>query len=623
MIVTRNAILLTALFILQSLNILAENNCFKAYPNYIVVNAQTFAPPISQITCECWIKANSLENWAAPFSYLTDNYHEESGFAFAFFAGQLRFMLKTENMRGDEWNYNPAANVEIGQWTHFAGTYDGETIKIYKNGELIERKTTSGRINWQFKPSGFHIGAFKDINEKIVYDGEIDEVRIWNTARSSYEINQFKNQPLNGKEEGLVAYYNFDIDNNSFIKDYSPSNLNGKLNIAAQEHLFFPSGAMITPMLQHVEIISPSSFNIEWETSESVFNYDHYIIELSNTPSFERIVKSVKSSDRKVAIENIEGGSKIYLRIKGFCKDIGYTSYSKTEEITAYSTALSVMINSIATGDNNTRHKLLDHNILMTDFVGFPNHTTDIQFELILSNQIPENITPGKIKIEGPSRTYETEFKQSTELNLFNVKVGKYTINVEWGSTLNNTPLSTTLRMEIKPNFFQQVYIQIVLLIGLIFLLYIGIKRYRIVSLKKLRRIEDLLPVTESNHDWISPEELEKKASLIKETVLNEQLYLNPKFNLKSLAEKIDIPHYQISRILKEYFELNFNDFINEFRVNEFAEQLKNSSLKHMKTSALAYQCGFYSESTFFRAFKKFMGKTPQQYQKELEGKKD
>jgi AraC-like DNA-binding protein len=173
--------------------------------------------------------------------------------------------------------------------------------------------------------------------------------------------------------------------------------------------------------------------------------------------------------------------------------------------------------------------------------------------------------------------------------------------------------------MEIKPSFFQQPYIQIVMLIGLIALLYIGLKRYRIISLKKLRRIEDLLPETESNHDWISPEELEKKAGLIKETVINEQLFLDPKFNLKSLADKIDIPHYQISRILKEYYELNFNDFINEFRVNEFVKLLKSSSLKHIKNSALAYQCGFYSESTFFRAFKKFMGKTPQQYQKELE----
>ncbi|MBI9061292.1 MAG: helix-turn-helix transcriptional regulator, partial [Marinilabiliaceae bacterium] len=42
----------------------------------------------------------------------------------------------------------------------------------------------------------------------------------------------------------------------------------------------------------------------------------------------------------------------------------------------------------------------------------------------------------------------------------------------------------------------------------------------------------------------------------------------------------------------------------------------------NIKNSALAYQCGFYSESTFFRAFKKFMGQSPQQYQKEFMTKK-
>ncbi|MGQ7870927.1 LamG-like jellyroll fold domain-containing protein [Sunxiuqinia sp. sy24] len=604
---------------------MAENKCFKASPNYIRVNTQNFTPPASQITTECWIKAKSFENWAAPVSYLTDNYHDESGFGLTLKDGKLHFMLKTVNMRGDEWNYNPGVKIEADQWVHIAGTYDGESIKIYKNGELIESKTTSGKIDWTFKPSSLHIGAFKDFNERFVFDGEIDEVRIWNTARSSSEINEFRNQHLNGKEEGLIAYYNFDTDNNTFIKDHSPNSLNGKLNIPTKEHCFIPSASMIAPKIKTIEINSPSSFTTEWEIAESTFTFDHYIVELSNTESFDRILKSVRSSNKQYTIDNLLGGSKIYVRIKGYCQEFGYTAYSDKQEITEFETALSVMIKSIAEDNkNNTQHKLMDYNILTSDFIGFPSRTKDIQFELKLSNQIPENINSGKIIIIGPSKSYETEFKQNSELSLFNLKPGKYAIHVKWGSTINNTPLTTNLRMEIKPMFFQQIYIQIILLAGLLILLYIGIKRYRFISYKALDKIKkEQLPTKETNQDWISPDELAKKASLIKETVLNEELYLDPKFNLKSLAEKIDIPHYHISRILKDYYELNFNDFINEFRVSEFIKQLKNSNLKHIKNSALAYQCGFYSESTFFRAFKKFMGKTPQQYQKELEEQKD
>ena len=114
------------------------------------------------------------------------------------------------------------------------------------------------------------------------------------------------------------------------------------------------------------------------------------------------------------------------------------------------------------------------------------------------------------------------------------------------------------------------------------------------------------------------PDVLEKKALIIKECITNNKLYLDPKFSLKALAEKVDIPHYHVSKILNDYFRSNFNDFINEFRVNEFVRLLNESDSSNIKNSALAYQCGFYSESTFFRAFKKFMGQSPQQYQKEL-----
>lgn len=600
-------------------HVYSENKSFKSSPNYIVINSQYFTPPTNQITLECWIKANSLETWAAPFSYLNDNIHNESGFAFTFVNNRLCFMLKTSTMRGDEWNYNPGTKIEIGQWVHLAGTYDGETIKMYKDGVLMETKTTSGPIDWSFKPDAFHIGAFKDFNEKIVFDGEIDEVRIWNTARTSQEIKQHKDQSLNGTEEGLVAYYNFDNDNNTFIKDLSRSNLNGKLSIPSKETILIPSGSMIVPTITQREMLSPSSLSLEWETAESVYTYEHYIVEFSNSSRFNQIFRTEKSTEKKILVEDISGGNVIFARVRGYSKEIGYTAYSPTEQINDFGTALTVLINSIATHDNSTRHKLVDYNILMTDFVGFPSHTKDIQFNLKLVNQNPENITPGKIVITGPSRTYETDFLQSSNITLFNMKTGKYKIYIEWGCVNSSKPLSANLRMEIKPAFFQQVYIQVILVLAFLAVGYLFLRRYRLVSNNKLTELKKQIPEKEDNKDWISPEELEKKAILIKETVAEERLYLDPKFNLKSLAEKIDIPHYHISRILKDYYELNFNDFINEFRVNEFIELLKDKKAKHMKNSALAYQCGFYSESTFFRAFKKFMGKTPQQYQKEID----
>ncbi len=605
------------LLILLSISLYAENKCYNSSSNYIVIDSRQFTPPSSQITVECWIKPNSLENWSAPVSFITDDYHIESGFAMAFVGDKVRLMLKTSEMRGDEWNYNPGVDVNINQWVHIASTYDGESIKIYKNGELVEIKLISGSIDWLHSPLNLHIGAFKDRNEEIGFDGHIDEVRIWNVARSIEEINQFKNQKLLGREKGLIAYYNFDNDENTLIKDNSNSNLNGKNVLPIRDQIIIPSGAFVVPHITKFEILSPSSFQLEWETSESVYTYDYYLVEISKDRTFKQLLSSRRSTDRSLILDNIYGSSKIFFRIKAFSKDIGYTAYSEVKEITNFSTALSVIVKSMDNGPNS-QHKLVDYNILMNDLVIFPSTTKDIQFSFNLNNQIPENITNGEIIIKGPSRTYESDFSRSSNLSLFDLKPGKYDILVRWGNIENKAPLEINLKMEIKPIFIHTVSAKVLLLIVVLISLYFLIKNFHLLSDKKFKELKEQIPTKESLADWIDPAELEKKALLIKEFILAEKLFLDPKFNLKLLAEKTDIPHYQISKILKEYYELNFNDFINEFRVNEYIAISKENNKKHIKKSAIAYQCGFYSESTFFRAFKKFIGKTPQQFQKEL-----
>ncbi|MEL6166260.1 MAG: hypothetical protein AAFR37_21775 [Cyanobacteria bacterium J06628_3] len=64
----------------------------------------------------------------------------------------------------------------------------------------------------------------------------MDEIRIWNTARTSNEIQNYRNQKLDGTENGLVAYYSFDDgtandnssngNNGSFIGNATTTNNN-------------------------------------------------------------------------------------------------------------------------------------------------------------------------------------------------------------------------------------------------------------------------------------------------------------------------------------------------------------------------------------------------------------
>jgi AraC-like DNA-binding protein len=532
-------------------------------------------------------------------------------------------MIKTSGMRGDEWNYNPGSAIEMNQWSHIAGTYDGEFIKFYLNGELVDSKPTSGVINWDHRPSHLHIGAFKDFNEVHLFDGQIDEVRIWNATRSASEIKEFKNQKIDPAEEDLLAYYNFDKLNmdNGIIPDLSKHKLNGRLNIPANEETFAQSGAMIVPYVTQLDLVSSSSLKVSWETSESVHNYDFYMVDLAKDRSFQQIVASEKTMVNQFHFEDIPGGTILYLRVKGFSKEIGYTSYSDIQEIDEFRTGLSVIVTSLIDNQAHTNHKPITHNLLTSDYIGLPSQVRDVRLDFRLHNEIPENIRSGRILVKGPSKTYESAFSKSSDITLYNLKPGTYQVAIEWGSIDQDEALKTTFLMEIKPSFWQLGYLQIILGFILSFGIYLFTKNYTLIKKKSLHDLRKQLTPKDSIQEWIEPDVLEEKAQIIKDCIVANKLYLDPKFSLKALAEKVDIPHYQVSKILNDYYRSNFNDFINEFRVNEFVRLLNETDSSNIKNSALAYQCGFYSESTFFRAFKKFMGQSPQQYQKDLDKK--
>lgn len=89
-------------------------------------------------------------------------------------------------------------------WTHVAVTYDATTqiMSLYKNGALVDQ--TPGVAN--HTENALYIGAFTGV---FTFNGSIDEVRIWNYARSAAEISNNYNCQLSGDEGGLIAYYNF------------------------------------------------------------------------------------------------------------------------------------------------------------------------------------------------------------------------------------------------------------------------------------------------------------------------------------------------------------------------------------------------------------------------------
>ena len=208
------------------------------------VSAESLNLPTQDITLECWVNPHSYTIWHAMVGFLQDNGSFERGWDLELRDDKkFAFALKTEG--NSSLTYLETNNTfEENQWYHVAGVYDGTEQKIYVNGVLEATATSqSGAID--YADSWLALGMYKDDNEAFSIDGTVDEVKIWNTAKTENEIRESMCHKLSGNEENLVAYFRLDNLAGETIRDYGPNSLTGQMQDMAPATARVVSGAPI------------------------------------------------------------------------------------------------------------------------------------------------------------------------------------------------------------------------------------------------------------------------------------------------------------------------------------------------------------------------------------------
>ena len=93
-----------------------------------------------------------------------------------------------------------------------------------------------------------------------------------------------------------------------------------------------------------------------------------------------------------------------------------------------------------------------------------------------------------------------------------------------------------------------------------------------------------------------------------------EKVYHDPELSLTQLAKMLKTNPSVISKVINQGFQLNFNDYINRYRVEAVKEKLQAGEQKLQTLLSIAFDCGFNSKATFNRAFKKNTGFTPKDW---------
>jgi len=146
--------------------------------------------------------------------------------------------------KGCEVAYSDSGNLRLNQWQHLASTYDGSSISLYRNGTLIANSPHSG-----------HVGVGEYIlfgTVETSFCGLIDEVRLWDVARSQAQIQSDMHRVLRGDEPGLVGYWRFNEGSGQAVHDLAGYDNYGRLGASSDTDTQDPQWVLSdVPILRH------------------------------------------------------------------------------------------------------------------------------------------------------------------------------------------------------------------------------------------------------------------------------------------------------------------------------------------------------------------------------------
>lgn len=158
------------------------------------ISIGTPLPTSSSFTKEAWVYATETSG--------SHNILSSSGSPFWINNGRLK-----AGIGGTIEVISDPGTFPSNTWVHVAVTFDNptNTMRLYRNGTLVASSTS---VTSNYSGESMYIGSWQ--GSMSFFEGRIDEVRIWNTARTATQIlNNSSLEISPSSETNLVAYYTF------------------------------------------------------------------------------------------------------------------------------------------------------------------------------------------------------------------------------------------------------------------------------------------------------------------------------------------------------------------------------------------------------------------------------
>jgi len=180
--------------------------------DYVAVPYSPSLNLANNFTLEAWVDMQADSSTATRI--VSNRTNANTGFGFGQFNGFLHFTTF-----GQQDYFGNNSRLTPGVRTHVAVVFNAANDAFfYINGELTD--IVPGATPATLVPPGAFLAlGVNPIGDPQRWNGTIDDVRIWNVARTSAQIQFSYLQPLTGNEPGLVALWRFDEGQGAYSLD--------------------------------------------------------------------------------------------------------------------------------------------------------------------------------------------------------------------------------------------------------------------------------------------------------------------------------------------------------------------------------------------------------------------
>jgi hypothetical protein len=253
-----------------------QSLCLDGHGSYMEIPYSESLDLPEALTLEAWVQASNFSaDDCSPYGLcsLTPIINQGHNYSSA---GNYTLFIAPQNMG---FVFQPLdsklmAPVESWKrWNHIAVTHiygDGRESSLYLNGELLKGlqwtndkgAVISGNDPFPYQVSPYYLGKMEPQGK--YFSGCLDEVRIWDHARTQEEIQKTMRTELTGDEEGLAGYWKFNEAGDSTVAvDSSPNHNDGQLRGNAK--LQRSDSPVSAPVLDNFESESPTGRS-DWES---------------------------------------------------------------------------------------------------------------------------------------------------------------------------------------------------------------------------------------------------------------------------------------------------------------------------------------------------------------------